>query len=78
MPPGPFKEDTRILYEKDYDDIRTMFKRAHKLKLIKRRNYKLIQMVQEMLSHLFQANGMIPTRMDLEIIGQMSHGTNLV
>ena len=45
--PGPFKEDTRILYEKDFDDIRAMFKRAHKMSLIKRRNYKLIQMVQE-------------------------------
>jgi hypothetical protein len=29
--PGPFKEDTRILYEKDIDDIRAMFKKAHKL-----------------------------------------------
>ena len=28
--PGPFKEDTRILYEKDIDDIRSMFKKAHK------------------------------------------------
>ena len=28
--PGPFKEDTRILYEKDIDDIRAMFKKAHK------------------------------------------------
>ena len=45
--PGPFKEDTRILYEKDYDDIRAMFKRAHKQNLIKHRSYKLIQMVQE-------------------------------
>ena len=33
--PGPFKEDTRILYEKDFDDIRAMFKKAHALKLIK-------------------------------------------
>ena len=45
--PGPFKEDTRILYEKDYDNIRTMFKKAYALRLIKRNNYKLIQMVQE-------------------------------
>ena len=45
--PGPFKEDTRILYAKDYDNIRTMFKKAYALRLIKRNNYKLIQMVQE-------------------------------
>lgn len=45
--PGPFKEDTRILYEKDVDDIRAMFKKAHEQGLLKRDNYKLIQMVQE-------------------------------
>lgn len=45
--PGPFKEDTRILYEKDFDDIRAMFKKAHKQGLLKHDNYKLIQMVQE-------------------------------
>ena len=45
--PGPFKEDTRILYEKDYEDIRTMFEKAHKQNLLKHSNYKLIQMVQE-------------------------------
>lgn len=45
--PGPFKEDTRILYEKDIDDIRAMFKKAHKQNILKRGNYKLIQMVQE-------------------------------
>jgi hypothetical protein len=45
--PGPFKEDTRILYEKDIDDIRAMFKKAHKLNILKHDSYKLIQMVQE-------------------------------
>ena len=45
--PGPFKEDTRILYEKDFDDIRGMFAKAHKQKILKHPNYKLIQMVQE-------------------------------
>lgn len=45
--PGPFQEDTRILFEKDIDDIRLMFKKAHEQKILKRDNYKLIQMVQE-------------------------------
>ena len=44
--PGPFKEDTRILYEKDVDDIRAMFTQAHKQGLLKHGNYSLIQMVQ--------------------------------
>ena len=44
--PGPFKEDTRILYEKDYDDIRAMFKQAHKQGILKHDNYALIQMVE--------------------------------
>lgn len=44
--PGPFKEDTRILYEKDYDDIRAMFKKANKQGILKHDNYKLIQMVE--------------------------------
>jgi hypothetical protein len=44
--PGPFKEDTRILYEKDFDDIRGMFKQAYKQGLTKHDNYKLIQMVE--------------------------------
>lgn len=45
--PGPFKEDTRILYEKDIDDIRAMFKKAHRMGLTRHENYSLIQMVQE-------------------------------
>jgi len=44
--PGPFKEDTRILFEKDVDDIRAMFKKAHKQGLLKHDNYKLIMMVE--------------------------------
>ncbi|MGC6466311.1 MAG: hypothetical protein ACON5N_12050 [Akkermansiaceae bacterium] len=45
--PGPFKEDTRILYEKDIDDIRAMIKKAHEFEILKHDRYKLIQMVQE-------------------------------
>ena len=44
--PGPFKEDTRILYEEDVDNIRAMFKKAHKQGLLKHDNYNLIQMVE--------------------------------
>ncbi len=45
--PGPFKEDTRILSAKDVDDIRGLFRIAHKQGLLKHDNYKLIQMVEE-------------------------------
>lgn len=44
--PGPFKEDTRILFAKDVDDIRALFVQAHRQGLIQHANYKLIQMVQ--------------------------------
>jgi len=44
--PGPFKEDTRILYEKDVDNIRAMFKNAHQKGILKHDNYRLIQMVE--------------------------------
>ncbi len=44
--PGPFKEDTRILYEQDVDNIRAMFREAYKKGILKHDNYKLIQMVQ--------------------------------
>ena len=44
--PGPFKEDTRILFESDVDNIRTMFKQAHEQGILERDNYSLIQMVQ--------------------------------
>jgi hypothetical protein len=45
--PGPFKEDTRILYAKDVADIRDMFCKAHEQGLLKHDNYNLIQMVEE-------------------------------
>jgi len=45
--PGPFEEDTRILFAEDVDDIRAMFRGAHEKGLIKHGNYKLIQMVEE-------------------------------
>ncbi|MEX0867751.1 MAG: hypothetical protein WD030_10365 [Pirellulales bacterium] len=45
--PGPFKEDTRILYEEDVDNIRAMFREAHRQGLTKHDNYKLILMVEE-------------------------------
>ncbi len=45
--PGPFKEDTRILFAKDVDNIRELFRNAHKQGILKHDNYKLIQMVEE-------------------------------
>ncbi len=45
--PGPFKEDTRILYAQDVDDIRAMFRNAHQQGLLKHTDYKLILMVEE-------------------------------
>lgn len=45
--PGPFKEDTRIMYEQDIDNIRALFERANRMGLLKHPDYKLIQMVQE-------------------------------
>lgn len=44
--PGPFKQDTRILFAEDVDLIRRLFREAHRLRLLKQENYKLIQMVQ--------------------------------
>jgi len=44
---GPFKEDGRILSSQDVDDIRKLFRDAHKKGLLKKDNYKLIQMVEE-------------------------------
>jgi len=44
--PGPFKECTRILYAEDVENIRKLFKQAHKQGLTKHDNYKLIQMVE--------------------------------
>ena len=45
--PGPFKEDTRILYEEDVEKIRRLFKEAHAKGIVKQDNYNLVQMVQE-------------------------------
>ena len=45
--PGPFQEDPRILSVKDVQDIRAMFRDAHKQGLTKNDNYKLIQMVED-------------------------------
>ena len=42
---GPIAGDPRILYQRDVDDTRKVFKDAHALGLIKHDNYKLIQMV---------------------------------
>lgn len=45
--PGPFKEDTRILFAEDVDSIRGLFREAHAQDLLKHDHYKLILMVQE-------------------------------
>lgn len=45
--PGPFKQDTRILFAEDVDQIRKLFKDAHGAGFLKHDNYKLILMVQE-------------------------------
>ena len=45
--PGPFSEDTRILFAKDVADIRMLFRNAHEKGLLKHDNYKLIQMVED-------------------------------
>lgn len=42
---GPFKEDSRILYQRDVDDYRKLFRTAHQQGLVKHDNYKLIQLV---------------------------------
>ena len=42
---GPIEGDPRILYQRDVDDQRKVFKDAHALGLIEHDNYKLIQMV---------------------------------
>ncbi|AKJ65375.1 hypothetical protein [Kiritimatiella glycovorans] len=44
--PGPFKEDTRILFAEDVDAIRALFRRAHERGLIRHADYSLIQMVE--------------------------------
>ncbi|MDD4102767.1 MAG: hypothetical protein PHU80_09095 [Kiritimatiellae bacterium] len=44
--PGPFKEDTRMLFAEDVDNIRALFRQAHAKGLLKSADYKLIQMVE--------------------------------
>ena len=45
--PGPFEEDTRILFAKDVDAIRKLFRAAHQQGLVKNENYKLFQLVED-------------------------------
>ncbi|MEO1523864.1 MAG: hypothetical protein AAFX06_00430 [Planctomycetota bacterium] len=45
--PGPFEQDTRILHTEDIANIREMFRQAKRKRILKRDNYKLIQMVEE-------------------------------
>jgi hypothetical protein len=44
--PGPFKQDYRILSREDVAALRKLFREAHAAGLLKRDNYKLIQMVE--------------------------------
>ncbi len=44
--PGPFPEDTRILFPEDVDNIRKLFRDAHAKGLLRRDDYKLVQMVE--------------------------------
>lgn len=44
--PGPFREDTRILFASDVDKIRGLFRDAHQQSLLRHDHYKLIQMVE--------------------------------
>lgn len=44
--PGPFPEDTRLLFEEDVANIRQLFKDAHEQGITKHDNYKLIMMVE--------------------------------
>jgi hypothetical protein len=48
---GPIKGDSRILYQRDVDNYRKLFKEAYALKLIKHDNYKLIQLLHS--THAF-------------------------
>lgn len=42
---GPYKEDPRILYPRDVKDYRKVLKEAYKKKIIKKKHYKLIQLI---------------------------------
>jgi hypothetical protein len=51
---GPIKEDSRILYQRDVDNYRKLFKEAYALKMIRHDNYKLIQLLHS--THAFCDN----------------------
>ncbi|WP_347840179.1 hypothetical protein [uncultured Draconibacterium sp.] len=53
-PAGPIPIDRRILYESDVPAIRKVLKDAHQLGLLKRDDYKIIQMLEE--SNIFCTN----------------------
>ena len=42
---GPFPEDSRILFQRDVDEFRQLFRDAHAQNLIQHDNYKLIQLI---------------------------------
>ena len=42
---GPFSEDSRILYQRDVDEYRQLFKDAYAAGIIKHDNYKLVQLI---------------------------------
>jgi len=73
--PGPFKEDTRILYEEDVDNIRAMFREAHKEGLTKQDNYKLIQMVEHP-TFFAEDNRFLPIMKKVEGIAYECHQFN--
>ena len=73
--PGPFNEDTRILFEKDIDDIRAMFTRAHRQGILEHDNYKLIQMVEHP-SFFAQDKRFLPIMEKVEGIAYECHQFN--
>jgi uncharacterized protein YjdB len=42
---GPFTEDSRILYQRDVDEYRKLFKDAYEAGIVKHDNYKLVQLI---------------------------------
>lgn len=46
---GPIEKDPRILYQKDVDELREVFREAHNRGILNYPNYKLIQMVVDPL-----------------------------
>jgi hypothetical protein len=43
---GPIKDDSRILYQRDVDNYRKLFKQAYLMHILKHDNYKLIQLLR--------------------------------